>query len=97
MIELRNTEEKSRLEFLEARDGREGAMEFALRSYEIYKRLLLNAKLPSKNRASDATHNFQRGGYTRDPDFRKGFIRSCLSFREYIRKYRNVEKEKASA
>lgn len=96
MIELKNTEEIARLEFLEARDGREGAMEFALRTYDTYKRLLLNAKLPSRNRASDATHNFQRGGYTQDPDFHLGFVRSCLSFREYIRKYRNVEKEKAS-
>ena len=88
MIELKNTEELNRLTFLETRDGRAGAMEFALRTYETYKRCLLNAKLPRGNRASGATYNFQRGTF--DPYYRTGFVRSVLSFREYIRKYRNA-------
>lgn len=86
MIDLKNTEELPRLEFLEARDGRPGAMEFAVRTFNTYRLLLLSAKSPRL--ASGSTRNFHGGLYTQDPKFRRGFVRSCLSFREYIRKYR---------
>jgi hypothetical protein len=82
MIELKNKEELSRLEFLEERDGRAGAMEFALRTFDTYRLIVLNAK--RKRLASRATCMF----VTTSVDNRASFVKSCLSFREYIRKYR---------
>jgi hypothetical protein len=88
MLILNHIEEQTRLEFIETRDGRPAALEFAVRTYDTYKRIVLGAK--KTKRASVATLMGHGSAYAHDPKFRRGFVQSCLSFREYIRKYRNT-------
>lgn len=83
-IELKHKAEEARLTFIMHRDGLDEAIDFAKRVYRCYFLVLLSAK--RKHLSSTATRN----GHTMQvsAQSRRGFIESCLSFREFIRKYR---------
>lgn len=67
--------EQERLSFIEQRDGKDAAIQFAIQTYRIY-RLALNQ---SRRRGHNKPH------HASIPEYRRGFVMSCLSFREYIR------------
>lgn len=66
--------ESERIKFIEDTKGKEEALAFCVRSAKIYK----NAVLCSRKRGVSKPHFASTG------EFRKRFILSYLSFREYI-------------
>jgi hypothetical protein len=76
MINLKNDYEKSRLTHYESVHGINSAVEFAKRTLAIYRKCVLN----SRKSGSDKPH------YASLPEYRKLFIKSYLSFKEYLTK-----------
>ena len=66
----KHTTENERLHSLVEKLGEEYAISFAKQTYALYKRGLLSKKFV----------------FVQDKFYRKKFIESCLSFREYLRK-----------
>lgn len=66
--------EINRLKFVEERDGKLGAMEFAKRTLAIYRK----AVLTSRKRGHTKPHHASL------PEFREGFIRSYLTLKRYV-------------
>lgn len=71
--------EQHRLAFLETRDGVEGALEFAKRTYAIYR----SALKMSRKRKSPKIH------FASTPEYRRSYVESCLVFRAYIREHKH--------
>ena len=67
--------ETGRLSFLEIRDGKEAAIDFASRTLKVYRTSVLR----SRKRGFKSPHHASSPGY------RRGFILSYLSFRRYLR------------
>jgi hypothetical protein len=63
--------EAERLRFVEARDGRQGARDFALRTLRIYRAAVKRGK------------DGRRSGYGNA--YRRALVVSCLDFRAYLR------------
>lgn len=66
--------EKNRLSFIENRDGKEAAKEFAQRTLDKYRECL---RMDGRN-----GRKFHHASL---PQFRRGFVESCLEFRRYLR------------
>jgi hypothetical protein len=66
--------ETNRLLFLEQRDGKEGALAFAIATCSTYR----IAVLQNKKRKVHKVH------FASLPDYRKGFIESYVAFKRYI-------------
>lgn len=67
-----NNEEK-RIAFIEERDGHEAAYAFVVQTYKIYKKALML----SRKRGCPRPH------FASLPEYRRGFIESCVAFRKY--------------
>ncbi len=67
--------EWDRVLFVQERDGMDGAREFVKRTYVTYKECLRQ-----KGRNGTKRHHASL------PQYRRRFIESCLTFREYLRK-----------
>lgn len=67
--------ETERLNFVENRDGKESALAFAIQTYNTYRQALKQ----SRKRGSCKPH------FATLPEYRLGFVLSCLDFRQYIR------------
>jgi len=72
--------ETQRLSFVIERDGMEGAVIFAKQTYHAYRAAL---KL-SRKRGCQKPHHATL------PEYREGFVMSCLAFRKFIRENKNV-------
>ncbi|HEX2831332.1 MAG TPA: hypothetical protein VHP37_33705 [Burkholderiales bacterium] len=84
--------EWGRLNFLEARDGREATMQFARRTYAAYRHTLrYGFGMPGRR----AIKGDRRGG--RGLFMRRQMIESCMVLRWYLRAYKPVEHEVESA
>lgn len=72
--------EGQRLLFLVKRDGADGALDFAKRTYAVYrKNLLLKRRVLDARGMQDRKESF----VTRR-EYRRSFIESCVGFRAYI-------------
>jgi len=67
--------EEQRLKFMKERDGVEGAVAFARQTLKAYRMSLRR----SRKRGFDPIHHATL------PEFRRGFVESCLAFRAYLR------------
>lgn len=68
--------EEQRLKFVEERDGVDGAIDFAKQTLKVYRMALRRSRKRGFNPPHHATL----------PEYRLGFIESCLDFRAYLRK-----------
>lgn len=73
------TAEEQRLAFLEARDGIDGAVEFAQRTMRQYR----SAVLRSRKRG----YITARISHASLPEYRRGFIESYLVLKQYVAKH----------
>ena len=72
--------EQQRIAFIEDRDGSQAAMNFVKTTYDTYRRSLTQ----SRKRGHQKPHHASL------PEYRPGFIRSCVEFRAYM--YRKAER-----
>lgn len=70
------TSEANRLAFIEARDGKAAALEFAERMIIIYRKSVLQSR----------KRGFAKPHHASIPEYRRSFIESYLSFKQYISK-----------
>lgn len=74
--------EAFRITFLEQRDGREAALDFAKRTYLKYREcLLLKRHVLDRRGMRD-----KKAHHATFPEYRRGFIESCLVFRRFLRR-----------
>lgn len=69
--------EQSRIAFIEQRDGIRAAHAFVVQTYKMYRRALMM----SRKRKSTNVH------FASLPEYRRGFIESCVVFRAYKQRY----------
>ena len=69
-------EEADRICFIMKRDGMEAAHTFVRQTYKIYKAALFHSR----------KHGFYPPHHATLPEYRLGFIRSCLYFRSILRR-----------
>lgn len=67
--------EFDRLTFIEARDGKDAAIEFAQRTLTIYRRSLLQSR----------KRGFVKPHHASIPEYRQSFIESCIEFKQYLK------------
>lgn len=70
----RTTSEWARIAFLEDRDGKVAALEFCARTYAKYRECI-----PKDGKPGRKFHHASL------PQYRRGFLESCLAFRSYLR------------
>jgi len=70
--------ETERLNFIEARDGKAAAIEFAQRTMAIYRKSVLQSR----------KRGFAKPHHASIPEYRETFIESYLAFKEYLRNER---------
>jgi len=66
--------EQDRLAFIESRDGKDGALDFARRTLAIYRKAVLTSR----------KRGYKKPHHASIPEYRRGFIESCCAFRAYI-------------
>jgi hypothetical protein len=72
--------EEDRLRFIEGRDGKAAAVDFARRTYRQYRECLL-----LKRRVLDTRGQKDRKPHHATlPEYRCGFVESCVAFRRYL-------------
>jgi hypothetical protein len=90
--------ERDRLAFFETRGGKAEALEFAKRTYKIYRHALLSSRkrgsIVFKENEPNILMNVQfknlangrlpKVHYASDPVYRQGYIESCVVFRQFI-------------
>lgn len=69
-----NNLESERLGFVEARDGKNGAVEFARRTMAIYRTCVLRSR----------KRGFANPHHASLPEYRRGFIESYCAFKTYL-------------
>ena len=69
--------ETHRLKFIEQREGKQAAIDFALQTMKIYRICVLN----SRKRGSVKSHHASL------PQYRRGFIESYQAFKRYLADY----------
>lgn len=74
--------ESRRLHMLEQRDGVDGAIVFAARTYDGYREALRHSR----------RRGFKDPSHASLPEYRLSFVRSCLAFRAYLRARRGFVK-----
>lgn len=74
-LPIGQTAETNRLAFIEARDGKALAADFARRTFDKYRECL---RMDGK--AGRKLHHASL------PQYRRGFVESCLTFRDYLRR-----------
>lgn len=67
--------ETERIAFIENRDGKEAALVFVKQTFSVYRKSLYQSR----------KRGFQKPHHATLPEYRLGFIQSCLAFRKYIR------------
>jgi hypothetical protein len=77
--------EWDRIAFIRDRDGEAEAVDFARRTYKIYRQKLLEKRHVLNRRGM---HD-RKVHHATLPQYRRAFIESCLIFRWYIRTYEN--------
>jgi len=74
-------DEENRLRFIERRDGKAAAIAFVRRTYGQYRECLL-----LKRRVLDTRgENDRKPHHATLPEYRRGFVESCIVFRAYLR------------
>lgn len=68
--------EHDRLAFIKQTQGKEAAIDFARTTYKLYRKALLMSR----------KRGFTKPHHASTPNFRVGFIQSCIVFRQYIYK-----------
>jgi hypothetical protein len=76
--------ERFRLGFIEGRDGKAAAVAFARRTYDKYRECLLLKRHVLRARGE---HD-KKPHHATFPEYRRGFIESCLEFRRYLREHK---------
>lgn len=70
--------EHDRLTFIIERDGIDGAIKFAKQTYNVYRTSLKQSRKRGHKKPHHATI----------PEYRLGFVLSCLAFRKFLRETR---------
>lgn len=78
------TAEEQRLAFLEARDGIDGAVEFAQRTMRQYRGAVLRSRKRGYSNAGPGTARISHASL---PEYRRGFIESYMVLKRYVLKH----------